>query len=180
MSKTPQFLGSWRTFITFGTLLTGLGLFLLVFSSLSWSAMRSVISFTVLLSGILYILLGLRISDWEGRANAYICGILYSGVGFYIAQATTYSPKELAMILGPLILVEGVLLSIVSLIVKMSPTWRWLFLSGFASIVLAFLLVSGVCTSYNCISLLLSVNFITTGLAYNAYGFDLRYTLRDA
>jgi uncharacterized membrane protein HdeD (DUF308 family) len=171
--EQPAFLFHWPTFITFGTLLTGLGLFTVVFSSFSFIGLRSYLSFMIVSAGLLYLLLGGRTSDWEGRVASYISGLLYLLAGIYIVT-NVEKPKELAYVLGPTVLVEGILLSVVSILLKLSKTWRWLLLSGFTSIAIAFILVSSPDLDFRFITNIFAINLITTGLAYNAYGFDLK------
>ncbi len=154
-------------FIALGILLTILGIVAIGAPVVTTIVAKVFFGWLFLVAGIAEIIHAFYARDWKGFFANLLIGLLYAGVGGWMAFFPLAGIVGLTLLIAILFIVEGIFKFILSLQVRPQDGWFWVLLSGIAAIAVGVLIFMELPSSAAwAIGLLVGINLLLSGLAF--------------
>ena len=180
LGLTPQSRSHFGWDIFLGVLTVALGVLLIVFPLVAAAITSVVIGCVLLLAGVVDIVLALN-SHTAGRFFLrLILGVLYGVAGFLLLAFPLWGVAVLTVVLGVMLLVEGVMAAVLAFNVRPAPAWGWLLFDAAISVVLGVLILyHWPATAVWAIGTLVGAAILVRGITRIALSITLRRAARN-
>lgn len=150
-----------------GIVLILVGLAAIAFPEVSTIAATLLVGWVLLVSGVALFIGSFWIHGTGPFFGANLFGLLSGAAGVFLLLDPLAGAVTLTLVVGFMFVVQGAAELVFALEARPAPSWVGMLISGIASVVLAFIIVSGwPGISAIVLGILLGINFITTGLGY--------------
>ena len=168
-------IGHWWILLALGILLTGLGIYAILFPSQAYMILAWLFGFSFIVTGVMSItmsLIGKRIIPGWGWYLAW--GILGVLLGIYLLANIIATEMVMYLILAFWLLVEGIFLVAQSVSISRlrNSGWGWTFVGGILTIIISFIIMFNPFIGYLTIIMWLAIGLILSGIS--AIGLAIR------
>jgi uncharacterized membrane protein HdeD (DUF308 family) len=154
-------------FIALGIILIILGVAAIGAPLATTIAVKIVLGWLFLAAGFAQVVHSFFALDWRGFLGDVLIGLLYVGVGAWLAFFPLTGILGLTVLLAIMFLAEGVFKFMMALQVRPLDGWFWVVLSGLASIAVGGMIFLELPSSAEwAIGLLAGINMLMSGLAF--------------
>ena len=131
---------SWGWFLTFGILLTMLGILCVVKAQTATSFSILVLGWVLAISGIFWFISAFFAYNWHGFFLFLLNAIIRGAAGYLLITHPDTGVEAVTMLLAILFIVGGLYRAIASSIIQF-PRWGWMFFAGLVSMALGIYLL---------------------------------------
>ena len=154
-------------FIALGIVLVVLGVVSIGSPFLTTIAVKIVLGWLFLIAGIAQVVHAFSARDWKGFLGDLLIGVLYAGVGAWLAFFPLAGIIALTLLLAIMFIAEGVFKFGLGLQIRPLDGWFWVVVSGVVAIVVGGLIFMGLPSSATwAIGLLVGINLLMTGWSF--------------
>ena len=149
-----------------GILMAITGLLAIIFPVVSSLAVNYFVGGLLTFVGIVQVLGSFSVKGTQSFFGGLLFGLLSLAAGVFIIFNPLAVLTVITVILAVLFVIEGVFHLVLAFEIKPNDSWGWVLFSGFISIFLGMIVISGISSfSLVLIGILLGINFLSTGIA---------------
>ncbi|NYZ76854.1 DUF308 domain-containing protein [Candidatus Micrarchaeota archaeon] len=173
--KTGGLQKQWGWFLALGILLMFFGFTIIIFPVAGTFAIEVLLGLLLLIGGLAHIAMAFMVRGWKGFMFTLLSGILYALVGLLLLVYPLSGVVTLTLVLGVLLLVQGILTAALAFKLKPDYNHAWLLFDGIITILLGILILVGwPSDSIWVIGLLFGINLLFSGLSSMIISFTVK------
>lgn len=167
-SQTLQLIQRGKNALLFsGVLMALTGILAIVFPIVSSLAVNYFVGGVLTFVGVVQFIGSFSVNGTRSFFGALLLALLTFAAGIFMMFNPLAALTVITVILAVLFVIEGVFQLVLAFEVKPYGSWGWLLFSGLISILLGFVVISGLPQfSLMFIGILLGINFLSTGIAF--------------
>lgn len=127
---------AWGWFLALGIFFIIMGMVALSVPILATYAVEQTLAFLFLISGVLQIIYSFQVRGWSGMLFSLITAALSIAVGAMMLADPVHAILALTLLLAIFLVAEGALKVVMSMQIRHTPNWFWIFMSGLFSLLL--------------------------------------------